>query len=161
SLERFDGTIWSSNRQYEPAKGVLGSDVDVHDAHFTPMQAQFTISALSSFWLPAPFRPVKLAGTDARYDTDSNSLLTEADTTTAPWRRSCSGPSGATASSSRGPMPPWPAPSGCPRGSPSGSRPATTTPPPASTSCTASTGTPGPRCTSTATAGWPSSRHRA
>ena len=82
SLEKFDGRIWSSNRQYEPAKGTLGSDVNVHDAKFQTVQQQFTINALSAFWLPSAFRPVKLSGTPARYDTDSNSLLTEADTAT-------------------------------------------------------------------------------
>jgi transglutaminase-like putative cysteine protease len=82
SLEEFNGQQWTSNGQYRPAIGRLGSDVDTSAARFRMMQASFSIEALSQFWLPSPFRPVRLDGASARYDTDSNSLLTEEETAT-------------------------------------------------------------------------------
>jgi transglutaminase-like putative cysteine protease len=80
SLESFDGRIWSSNRRYRPAKGTLGSAVDTSASHGETVQQTFSIGALSSFWLPAAFQPTRIRGTDARYDMDSNSLLTEEET---------------------------------------------------------------------------------
>jgi transglutaminase-like putative cysteine protease len=82
SLERFDGRIWSSNRQYRSADGTLPSAVDTSQAEVRRSRARFRIGALSSFWLPAPFRPVGIDGVDASYDADSNSLLTKEDTAT-------------------------------------------------------------------------------
>jgi transglutaminase-like putative cysteine protease len=82
SLEHFDGTQWTSSREYEPAIGRLGNDVDTRSARSQTMSATFTITALAQFWLPAPFRPVHLSGTKARYDSDSNTLLTEKATAT-------------------------------------------------------------------------------
>jgi transglutaminase-like putative cysteine protease len=82
SLEKFDGRIWSSDREYRPADGELGTDVDTSGTGERRSTQTFTIEALSSFWLPSAFRPVKLEGTDARYDSDSNSLITEQDTAT-------------------------------------------------------------------------------
>jgi transglutaminase-like putative cysteine protease len=79
SLEKFDGTIWSSDREYRPARGQLGTDVDTSGAGGKRSTQTFTIEALSSIWLPAAFRPVHVDGADARYDTDSNSLLAEED----------------------------------------------------------------------------------
>src|SRR5581483_1161310 len=78
-----------------------------------------------------------------------------------PWRTSSSSPTGATASSSPAPTPPWPGPSGCRPGWPSAS------PRGGGTSRRARGGsrpgrpTPGPRCSSTGSAGRPSSRRRA
>jgi transglutaminase-like putative cysteine protease len=80
SLEEFNGQQWTSSGEYERADGELGSDVDPSEAHFRSMQASFEIFALAQFWLPAPFRPVRIDGTAARYDTDSNSLVTEEET---------------------------------------------------------------------------------
>jgi transglutaminase-like putative cysteine protease len=82
SLEAFNGSQWTSNGEYEPATGRLGSDVDTSQANVRQVRSSFEIEALSQFWLPAPFRPVELDGTDARYDTDSNSLVTEEETAT-------------------------------------------------------------------------------
>ena len=80
SLESFDGRIWSSNRRYRPARGTLDADVDTSELDGKIVTQQFRIGALSSFWLPAAFRPLHISGTPARYDIDSNSLLTEAET---------------------------------------------------------------------------------
>jgi transglutaminase-like putative cysteine protease len=82
SLEEFNGSQWTSNGEYEPALGRLGSDVDASRARTRRVRASFEIAQLSQFWLPAPFRPVALDGTDARYDTDSNSFVTEEETAT-------------------------------------------------------------------------------
>lgn len=82
SLERFDGRIWSSNRQYRSADGSLPSAVDTSEADVRRSRARFRIGALASFWLPAAFRPVGIDGVDASYDADSNSLLTREDTAT-------------------------------------------------------------------------------
>ena len=103
---------------------------------------------------PGP-RPPGLLPDNFTYDLS----VTAPATATAPSRTSCSRPSGATASSSPAPSRRWPGRSGCPPGwrwaSPPVSSTRATRP---STTSTASTPTPGPRCTSTG-AGWvPSSR---
>ena len=76
SLERFDGRRWTSDRQYRSADGELGTDVDVSAAGVRRSVQTFTVGALSVIWLPAAFRPVRISGVDASYDTDSNSILT-------------------------------------------------------------------------------------
>lgn len=80
SLEQFDGRIWKSNRQYGSASGSLDPGVETGRTTAARVRATFRIGALSSIWLPAPFRPVRVEGAEARYDTDSNSLLAKADT---------------------------------------------------------------------------------
>jgi transglutaminase-like putative cysteine protease len=80
SLEDFDGRIWSSQGTYSPADGELGSAVGSGQAGTTTVTQEFTVEALASIWLPAAFRPVAVDGTEARYDADSNSLLTEEET---------------------------------------------------------------------------------
>ncbi len=78
SLEHFDGTIWSSNGSYEPAKGRLPTGVSSRSAAQTLVQ-QFDVAALSAIWLPAAYRPERLDGIGGvRFDPDSASLLTEA-----------------------------------------------------------------------------------
>lgn len=79
SLEQFDGQIWKSNRQYRPARGELGAGVSTPD-DLPTIRQEFRIENLDSIWLPAGFRPIALEGTEARYDDDSNSLLTESAT---------------------------------------------------------------------------------
>ncbi|HUF33389.1 MAG TPA: DUF3488 and transglutaminase-like domain-containing protein [Acidimicrobiales bacterium] len=80
SLETFDGRIWSSKGQYRPARGTLESDVPAHLAPAEVAVQDVRVGLLSSIWLPAAFEPVAVEGTDARYDGDSGSLLTEEDT---------------------------------------------------------------------------------
>ncbi|MDQ6797476.1 MAG: DUF3488 and transglutaminase-like domain-containing protein, partial [Actinomycetota bacterium] len=78
SLERFDGTIWSSAGSYEPARGRLPAGVASRSGAQTVMQ-QFEVGALSAIWLPAAYRPQRFDGiSGVRFDTDSASLLTEA-----------------------------------------------------------------------------------
>jgi transglutaminase-like putative cysteine protease len=74
SLERFDGTIWSSLGTYQPTRGPLplaGTG--------RPVSQDYTIGPLGTIWLPAAYRPERVTGVKgARYDRDSGSLLAEA-----------------------------------------------------------------------------------
>jgi transglutaminase-like putative cysteine protease len=80
ALESFDGRIWSSSRKYRRASGKLTSAVPEDAKPTETVTQRFNIIALDSIWLPAAFRPVAIDGTDARYDSESGSLLTEANT---------------------------------------------------------------------------------
>lgn len=80
SLERFDGTIWSSVGSYAPAHGRLPSGVQTRSPEQSVVQ-QFDIKALSAIWLPAAYQPRRLDGVKGvRFDSDSSSLLTDTDT---------------------------------------------------------------------------------
>ena len=80
SLERFDGNIWSSSGSYSPARGPLPSGVSSRASQEVVIQ-EFDIRALSAIWLPAAYRPQRLDGPrGVRFDPDSSSLLTDADT---------------------------------------------------------------------------------
>ncbi|MGH9277989.1 MAG: transglutaminase TgpA family protein, partial [Acidimicrobiales bacterium] len=76
SLDRFDGTIWSSLGTYQPASGALpGSPAG------RPLSQTYSIGPLGSIWLPAAYRPDRLTGAKgARFDRDSGSLLAAGDT---------------------------------------------------------------------------------
>jgi transglutaminase-like putative cysteine protease len=78
-LETFDGRIWSSSRKYGRAEGTLDSAVSEEDRPSETVEQSFSVIALDSIWLPAAFRPVSIDGTEARYDPESGSLLTETD----------------------------------------------------------------------------------
>ncbi|HWH33907.1 MAG TPA: DUF3488 and transglutaminase-like domain-containing protein, partial [Acidimicrobiales bacterium] len=80
SLEIFDGRIWSSRGQYREVDGALPAPAPDRMGATRRSVADVEISNLSSIWLPAPYRPVSIEGTDARFDPDSSSLLTEAST---------------------------------------------------------------------------------
>jgi len=79
SLDRFDGTIWSSLSNYRPAGTrlpVLGPDANKGGAARSTQE--FVISGLSSIWLPAAYRPERLSASDkVRFDPDSGSLATD------------------------------------------------------------------------------------
>jgi len=78
SLDRFDGTIWSSLGSYQPATRRLPRGVAAPNS--TSIDQDFIIGALSSVWLPSAFRAERFEGPDrVRFDSDSSSLLTEAD----------------------------------------------------------------------------------
>jgi transglutaminase-like putative cysteine protease len=80
SLEIFDGRIWSSRGQYQQVDGRL-PDSSADDLAATQTAVQdYEIAALASIWLPAAYLAVGIAGTDARFDVDSGSLLTEEET---------------------------------------------------------------------------------
>ena len=79
ALETFDGRIWSSSRKYRRAEGTLDSAVSEESRPTETVKQSFSVIALDSIWLPAAFRPVEIDGTEARYDPESGSLLTETD----------------------------------------------------------------------------------
>ncbi|MFN2606514.1 MAG: transglutaminaseTgpA domain-containing protein [Acidimicrobiales bacterium] len=80
SLERFDGTIWSSVGSYQPAKGHLPTGPPTKSADELVTQ-QFDVESLSAIWLPAAYQARRLDGVSrVRWDPDSSSLLTDADT---------------------------------------------------------------------------------
>ncbi|MFN2504184.1 MAG: transglutaminaseTgpA domain-containing protein [Acidimicrobiales bacterium] len=78
SLERFDGTIWSSLGTYQTTRGPLpgrpGGETQV-------ITQEFDIGPLGTIWLPAAFRPERVSGVKgARFDRDSASLLADSST---------------------------------------------------------------------------------
>ncbi|MDQ6727654.1 MAG: DUF3488 and transglutaminase-like domain-containing protein, partial [Actinomycetota bacterium] len=79
SLDRFDGTIWSSLSNYRPAGRILpGVGADAGRAPTSKVTQDFVIEGLSSIWLPAAYRPDQLSPTgDVRFDPDSASLATD------------------------------------------------------------------------------------
>ncbi|MBV8236708.1 MAG: transglutaminase domain-containing protein [Acidimicrobiia bacterium] len=80
ALDKFDGRIWSSVGTYKPAGGSLPTGVRSRAPANTVTQ-RYAITGLSSIWLPAAFRPTHLDGIkNVRYDPESSSLLTDADT---------------------------------------------------------------------------------
>jgi transglutaminase-like putative cysteine protease len=80
ALDKFDGKIWSSVGTYKPAGGSLPSAARSRAPTNTVTQ-KYAISGLSSIWLPAAFRPTHLDGIKkVRYDPESSSLLTDAET---------------------------------------------------------------------------------
>jgi hypothetical protein len=78
SLDRFDGSIWSSRGSYQRAKGSLPDGVVTRGPQ-QPLTQDFVIGALSAIWLPAAFRPDRVDGQvpGLRYERDSGSLLTD------------------------------------------------------------------------------------
>ena len=81
SLDTFDGQIWSSDRSYEQ----IGRRVPSAGSGRAPAHAvaqEFTIRSLSSIWLPAAYRPVRVEGIGhVSYNADLGSLITAEDTT--------------------------------------------------------------------------------
>ncbi|MEO6317990.1 MAG: DUF3488 and transglutaminase-like domain-containing protein [Acidimicrobiales bacterium] len=82
SLERFDGTLWSSSGSYGAADGELPESVPTDIATETVDQT-FTISSLAAIWLPAAYEPraIDAEGLDVRYDEDSATLIVDNDVT--------------------------------------------------------------------------------
>jgi len=79
SLDRFDGTIWSSLSNYRPVGTRLpGLGPGAGRADTVRSRQEFEISGLSSIWLPAAYRPERLSPSDnVRFDADSGSLATD------------------------------------------------------------------------------------
>jgi transglutaminase-like putative cysteine protease len=80
ALDKFDGKIWSSVGTYKPAGGSLPNGVRSR-APSNAVTQKYAISGLSSIWLPAAYRPTHLDGIKkVRFDPESSSLLTDAET---------------------------------------------------------------------------------
>ncbi|HVF74387.1 MAG TPA: DUF3488 and transglutaminase-like domain-containing protein [Acidimicrobiales bacterium] len=80
SLKEFDGNIWQSKDNYRDVGRGLPQGVPVTVERATLTQ-EFTITALSSIWLPAAYRPARIEGIDASFNADSGSLITDAAST--------------------------------------------------------------------------------
>ncbi|HEX6597191.1 MAG TPA: DUF3488 and transglutaminase-like domain-containing protein [Acidimicrobiales bacterium] len=75
SLDRFDGSIWSSLGTYQPTRATLPGATDGRT-----LVQDFEIGPLGSIWLPAAYRPERVEGVrGARFDRDSGSLLAETE----------------------------------------------------------------------------------
>jgi transglutaminase-like putative cysteine protease len=82
SLDAFDGSTWTSEASYTPAKGRLPASVSSRaQAHHVVQTVD--VSSLDTPWLPAAYRPVRLQGKQgvgaATFNADSSSLLVEGD----------------------------------------------------------------------------------
>ena len=81
SLDIFDGRIWSSDASYEQIRRRVPAG-RAGDAPVDAVTQEFTIRALSSIWLPAAYRPVRVDGIgNVSYNDDLGSLITGEDTT--------------------------------------------------------------------------------
>lgn len=80
SLDTFDGSGWSLNDTYQRAGSSLPPTPAVEGTVNppTPLHADFRVGALSSIWLPAGYRPVRLSGVrHVSYSADASSLITD------------------------------------------------------------------------------------
>ena len=75
SLDRFDGTIWSSLGTYQPTRATLPGAGTGRE-----LAQDYQVGALGSIWLPAAYRAERVEGVrGARFDRDSGSLLAESE----------------------------------------------------------------------------------
>jgi len=75
SLDRFDGTIWSSLGTYQPTRSTLPGAGQGRE-----LAQDFEVGALGSIWLPAAYRAERVEGVQgARFDRDSGSLLAQSE----------------------------------------------------------------------------------
>jgi transglutaminase-like putative cysteine protease len=80
SLDTFDGTIWKQNFSYKPVKKRLPGGVPAK-APVEQVVQRYRVESLASIWLPAAYRPERIDGVKASFDSDSGSLITDEDTT--------------------------------------------------------------------------------
>ncbi|MDQ3979763.1 MAG: DUF3488 and transglutaminase-like domain-containing protein [Actinomycetota bacterium] len=79
SLERFDGSIWSSLGTYQSSRGALGGGTPAARVSARLLNQHYEIGPLGTIWLPAAYLPERVQGVKGtRYDRDSSSLLAEA-----------------------------------------------------------------------------------
>ena len=82
SLDTFDGQIWGSRGSYRDAGGNLRLDQPTRADVLAGVQ-EFSLEALDTPWLPAAYRPERYDGPGGvSFDSDSASLLSDADTST-------------------------------------------------------------------------------
>jgi transglutaminase-like putative cysteine protease len=83
SLDRFDGSIWSSNGSYGKSSGDLDDGVSVASERIVFDQG-YAISALSQIWLPAAYEPQAVkADEPVRYDEVSGTIIVDTDVPTS------------------------------------------------------------------------------
>lgn len=78
SLERFNGSIWSSSGSFGEADEDLPESVD-SDAATADVTQRYTINALAAIWLPSAFeaRSFRADDVEARYDEESSTLIVD------------------------------------------------------------------------------------
>jgi transglutaminase-like putative cysteine protease len=80
SLDTFDGNIWQSDDKYKNVKADLPDGVPVQAPNESVVQ-EFSITALSSIWLPAAYRPERVESPGrVSFNEDSGSLITQEPT---------------------------------------------------------------------------------
>lgn len=83
SLDRFDGSIWSSNGSYGKSSGDLDDGVPVASEQILFDQG-FAIGALAQIWLPAAYEPKAVeVEEDVRYDEVSGTIIVDTDVPTS------------------------------------------------------------------------------
>lgn len=81
SLDTFDGSIWQSEDNYRGVDEGLPRGVPV-TAEKATLTQDYTITALSSIWLPAAYRPARIEGLGSvSFNEDSASLITSTPST--------------------------------------------------------------------------------
>ncbi|HUR18032.1 MAG TPA: DUF3488 and transglutaminase-like domain-containing protein [Acidimicrobiales bacterium] len=81
SLDTFDGQIWSSDASHRPVRRTLPRG-PASAGRTDRVVQEFVITTLSSLWLPAAYRPERVAGIDdVSYNEQLGSLITDEDTT--------------------------------------------------------------------------------
>ncbi|MGH9190381.1 MAG: transglutaminaseTgpA domain-containing protein [Acidimicrobiales bacterium] len=77
ALDRFDGQVWSSRGSFQAASGGLPAGRATKGPE-TIVRQDYDLTALSSIWLPAAFRPERLEPVPGvRHDPESASLVSE------------------------------------------------------------------------------------
>jgi transglutaminase-like putative cysteine protease len=83
ALDDFDGDVWSSKGSFGQADDSLSDAVPYNGPH-TVVEQTYTISGLSSIWLPAAFEPTGIFGdVDARWEPQSSTLIVDTNQTTS------------------------------------------------------------------------------
>ncbi len=81
ALDAFDGNIWSSNNSYQRAGDRL-ERVGPRPPAAEEIVQEFSITELSSIWLPAAYEPTEIGGIDGvSYNSDSGSAISRFPTT--------------------------------------------------------------------------------
>jgi len=83
SLDRFDGSRWTSNGSYGRAEGDLDDGVPVASERVV-FDQQIQVSGLAQIWLPAAYEPQAVQTVqDVRYDEVSGTLIVDTDIPTS------------------------------------------------------------------------------
>ena len=75
ALDNFDGGIWGSSYSYRDARGTLA--IQDTDHGFETIDTTFAVSNLGDIWFPAPFEAITFSGADAKWDSESSTLVTK------------------------------------------------------------------------------------
>lgn len=76
SLDRFDGTTWSTTGEYRPVRDTVGLD-DGPQGRFVPLTQAYTIEGLGGVWVPAAYAPTRVSGLRVSVDPVRATLATD------------------------------------------------------------------------------------